>query len=150
MTVSFEAENAEDLKKQITDYAFAHLGLKVQDYLKNYLERDDVKAGKPQGRRLGYRKKEAVAENIVPAKKSDGVDLEPVPATVFPDSSKKDECKQMVAAVMGKFQESLGQQGAFQRAKGCLEEFGAAHLDHLNPASYDNFIEHCKKVMGAR
>jgi hypothetical protein len=154
VTVSFESNNIEDLKKQITEYAICHLGLKIQEDVKNYLNRDDVKRNKAQGRRFGYRKK-AVAESIVP-EKSDGAGsnqvgvVEPTPVTVFPDSPKKDECKQMVAAVMGKFQDSLGQKEAFQKAKACLEEFGAVHLDHLNPASYDNFMEHCKKIMGSK
>lgn len=154
MIISFESNNIEDLKKQITDYALAHLGLKVQDHLNTYLARDDVKRGNPEGRKLGYRKKDAA--RVVPAQKNDKVDsgvvgtVESAPAAVFPDSPKKDECKQMVAAVMGRFQDSLGQPGAFAKAKGCLEEFGVAHLDNLNPWAYEEFLSHCKKVMGAK
>lgn len=152
MTISFESNDIQGLKDQITAYALAHLGLRLQDTVGKHINLatketlDNPK--RKQGRQFGWRKKRG---DVGPAIKTDtSSEVHAVEAPRFPDCEKKDQCKTMVAAVMGKFQDSLGRDGAFEKAKGCLNEFGVEHLDLLNPQAYNEFIEYCKKVIGAK
>lgn len=154
MKITFESSNIADLKAQIQEYAISHLGLKVQDTVKQYVERAKEKDTnkRPAGRQIGWRKNpHPVTGEHVPAKEN--VVSGPsstVETPVAGDPLKKQACKDMVAAVMGRFQDSLGSSGAFDKAKSCLEEFGVDHLDKLNPMAYDEFINFCKKTIGAK
>ncbi len=145
--IEFEAHDVADLKLKIQDYALAHLGLNLQETVKNYLKRAKPGQDKLEGRKLGYRKQtETLVPAPVPAKENGEAGIR----VKYSDCAKKSECAQMIAAVMGKFTDSLGTKGAYAKAKSCLDEFGVEHLDYLNPEAYNEFIAFCKKVMGAK